>query len=216
VKIAPSIIAADFTEYQTAIKAVERAGADLLHLDIMDGVFVPNLTFGPMIVKAIDSITDLELDAHLMIVNPDQYIERFLEAGADWISFHCEATEKTIDCIEQIQGQHKKAGLAINPATPFSRIVKYMERLDYLLIMTVEPGFYGQKLLTHVLDKIKQAKHYIAQHGLACILEVDGGINFDNVGSIKDAGADIIVAGAGIFKQDDFTQAIKKLRCSKV
>jgi len=216
VKVAPSIIAADFAAFQEEIKKIEHAKADLLHLDIMDGVFVPNLTFGPMVVEAINSVTEMELDAHLMIIKPDNYIKQFLDAGADWISFHCEATDKTEVCIEYIQTRNKKAGLAINPSTPFSKIEKYVERLDYLLIMTVNPGFYGQKFIDGVLGKITEAKDFINNHQLHCILEVDGGINFANVCSVKDAGADIIVAGAGVFKQDDYAEAIERLRCSKV
>ena len=215
-KVAPSIIAADFAAFQEEIKKIELAKADLLHLDVMDGVFVPNLTFGPMVVEAINSVTEMELDAHLMIIKPDNYIEQFLDAGADWISFHCEAADKTEDCIEYIQSRNKKAGLALNPSTPFEKIQKYIERLDYMLIMTVNPGFYGQKFMDDVLDKIKQAKDHIKKHNLSCLVQVDGGINFTNVCTVKDAGADIIVAGAGVFKQDDYTQAIERLRCSKV
>lgn len=215
-KVAPSIIAAKFAAFQEEIKKIEHAKADLLHLDVMDGVFVPNLTFGPMVVEAINSVTEIDLDVHLMIVKPDNYIEQFLDAGADWISFHCEATDKTEECIEYIQSRDKKAGLAINPSTPFEKIEMYMESIDYLLIMTVNPGFYGQKFMSEVLGKIKQAKDYIDNHQLHCILEVDGGINFANVCSVKDAGADIIVAGAGVFKQDNYAEAIKRLRCSKV
>ncbi|MGB3340422.1 MAG: ribulose-phosphate 3-epimerase [bacterium] len=215
-RVAPSIIAANFAAFQEEIKKIEHAKADLLHLDVMDGVFVPNLTFGPMVVEAINSVTEMELDAHLMIIKPDNYIEQFLDAGADWISFHCEATEKTEVCIERIQSRNKKAGLAINPSTPFAEIEKYVERLDYLLIMTVEPGFYGQKFMAGVLKKVKEAKDYIDSHQLNCILEVDGGINFANACAVKDAGADIIVAGAGVFKQDNYAEAIESLRCSKV
>ncbi len=215
-KVAPSIIAANFAAFQEEIKKIERAKADLLHLDVMDGVFVPNLTFGPMVVEAINSVTGMELDAHLMITRPDNYIKQFLDAGADWISFHCEATEKTEVCIEFIQTRKRKAGLAINPSTPFGRIERYVERLDYLLIMTVNPGFYGQKFMAEVLSKVQEARDYIDDHRLQCILEVDGGINFANVCSVKDAGADIIVAGAGVFKQDDYAEAIERLRCSKV
>lgn len=215
-KVAPSIIAADFAAFQEEIKKVEKAKADLLHLDVMDGVFVPNLTFGPMVVQAINAVTDFELDTHLMIVQPDNYIEQFIDAGSDWISFHCEATEKTEACLEYIQNRHKKAGLAINPGTPFNKIEKYIARLDYLLIMTVNPGFYGQKFIAEVLEKIKEAKDYIDSHRLNCLLEVDGGINFDNVCSVKDAGADIVVAGAGVFKQSNYAEAVERLRCSKV
>jgi ribulose-phosphate 3-epimerase len=191
VKVAPSIIAANFAAFQNEIKGIEKAGADLLHLDVMDGVFVPNLTFGPMVVDAINTVTELELDTHLMIINPEKYLKQFIDAGADWISFHCEATN-------------------------FARIIQYVEQLDYLLIMTVNPGFYGQKFMSDVLTKVKEAKDYINKHELSCLLEVDGGINYANACLINQAGADIIVAGAGVFKQENYSEAIERLRCSKV
>lgn len=215
-KVAPSIIAANFAAFQNEIKVIENAGADLLHLDVMDGVFVPNLTFGPMVVDAINTVTELELDTHLMIINPEKYLKQFIDAGADWISFHCEATKQTDTCLEYIKGRKRKAGLAINPTTPFARIIQYVEQLDYLLIMTVNPGFYGQKFMSDVLAKVKEAKDYINKHELSCLLEVDGGINYANACLINQAGADIIVAGAGVFKQGDYSEAIEKLRCSKV
>lgn len=215
-RVAPSIIAANFAAFQNEIKGIEKAGADLLHLDVMDGVFVPNLTFGPMVVDAINAVTDLELDTHLMIINPEKYLKQFIDAGADWISFHCEATKQTDTCLEYIKGRNRKAGLAINPTTPFTRIIQYVEQLDYLLIMTVNPGFYGQKFMSDVLAKVKEAKDYINKHGLSCLLEVDGGINYANACLINQAGADIIVAGAGVFKQGDYSEAIERLRCSKV
>lgn len=215
-KVAPSIIAANFAVFQNEIKGIENAGADLLHLDVMDGVFVPNLTFGPMVVDAINTVTDLELDTHLMIINPEKYLEQFIDAGADWISFHCEATKQTDTCLEYIKGRNRKAGLAINPTTPFAKIIQYVERLDYLLIMTVQPGFYGQKFMSDVLAKVKEARDYINKHELTCLLEVDGGINYANACLINQAGADIIVAGAGVFKQENYSEAIERLRCSKV
>jgi len=216
VRVAPSIIAANFAAFQKEIKRIEKAGADLLHLDVMDGVFVPNLTFGPIVVDAINAITDLELDTHLMIVNPENYLKQFIDAGADWISFHCEATKETDACLEYIQSRDKKAGLAINPSTPFAKIKQYVEKLDYLLIMTVNPGFYGQEFMSEVLNKVEQAKNYINEHKLSCLLEVDGGINYANACLVSQAGADIVVAGAGIFEQEDYTEAIERLRCSKV
>jgi len=182
----------------------------------MDGVFVPNLTFGPMVVDAINTVTELELDTHLMIINPEKYLKQFIDAGADWISFHCEATKQTDSCLEYIKGRNTKTGLAINPTTPFARIIQYVEKLDYLLIMTVNPGFYGQKFMSDVLAKVKEAKDYINKHKLSCLLEVDGGINYANACLINQAGADIIVAGAGVFKEENYSEAIERLRCSKV
>ncbi len=214
-KVAPSIIAADFTIIKEEIKRVEDAGADLLHLDIMDGVFVPNLTFGPMIVDAINRMTDLTLDTHLMIIKPENYIERFIDAGADWISFHIEATRAPELCIKQIKSHKKKVGLAISPPTPFQNIYKYLEKIDFVLIMTVNPGFYGQKLIPDVLTRIEQLKDFINKKKLSCLIEVDGGININNVQKLDRAGADIVVAGAGVFKSSDYKSAIKGLKCLK-
>jgi ribulose-phosphate 3-epimerase len=213
VKVAPSIIAAKFSEFQKEIAAVERAGADLLHLDVMDGVFVPNITFGPMVVAAINDVSTVELDAHLMIAKPEKYLEQFIDAGLEWISFHLEATDKAEQCIEYIQRRKVKAGLAINPPTPLDEVRHYIERLDYLLIMTVNPGFYGQKFIEEVLRKIEDAREYITKKGLDCLIQVDGGINAANALQVCRAGADIVVAGAGIFKTDDYAKAIEELRC---
>jgi len=216
VKVAPSVIAADFSKFQDEVKRIEEAGADLLHLDIMDGVFVPNITFGPMVVEAIDMITQMELDVHLMIVRPENYLAQFIDAGADWISFHAEASEKIDECLKTIRERGKKVGLAISPPTPFTKVRQYLERLDFLLIMTVNPGFYGQKLITDCLRKIEEAKEWIREHRLDCLIQVDGGIDCLNAPIVCEAGVDIVVAGAGVFKSDDYTRVIKELRCSKV
>jgi ribulose-phosphate 3-epimerase len=216
VKVAPSIIAARFTDLQREITEVEKAGADLIHLDVMDGVFVPNITFGPMIVEAIDEVSTIELDAHLMITKPENYLRQFINAGLDWVSFHHEATAKPDECIKYIQTQKVRAGLAINPPTPFDQIKPFVERLDYLLIMTVNPGFYGQKFIDDVLRKIEEARDWITRRRLHCLIEVDGGINSKNAALVSQAGADIVVAGAGIFKTDNYKKAIEELRCSKV
>ncbi len=213
-RVAPSVIAADFTHYQEEIVKIVDAGIDLLHLDVMDGVFVPNITFGPMIVEAINTLTSVELDAHLMIVKPENYVEQFIDAGTDWLSFHAEATDQTDAIIEKIHERGVKAGLALNPGTPFNSVQEYIQKLDYLLIMTVNPGFYGQKFMSEVLPKIKTAREYIEQHGLNCLIEVDGGINVSTVGLVKEAGGDMVVAGAGVFKADDYRKAISQLQCS--
>jgi ribulose-phosphate 3-epimerase len=215
VRVAPSILAADFCKLAEEIRRVDVAGADLLHLDIMDGVFVPNLTFGPPIVEAINKMTDMELDAHLMIIRPERYVPQFLDAGADWISFHAEATEKADECIAVIKERNKRVGLAISPPTPFKHIHHFMEKLDYILVMTVNPGFYGQQFIGDVLKKIEEVKAWITDHGLTCVIEVDGGINSSTVSTLCDVGVDIVVAGAGIFQHSDYKKAIEELRCSK-
>lgn len=214
-KVAPSILAGDFSQFQKEIRRVEKAGADLIHLDVMDGVFVPNLTFGPMIVEAVRKVATLELDVHLMIVNPEKYLNQFLDKGADWLSFHFEATARTPDCIRLIKKRGKKAGLALSPPTPFVYVEPYLEKLDYLLVMSVNPGFYGQKFKPAALKKIKAAKDAVVRNKYKCLIQVDGGIYPDNVRPIRDAGADIVVAGAGIFKTSNYRKAITELRCLK-
>ncbi len=215
-KIAPSIIAADFTKFSQEIRAVERAGADMIHLDIMDGLFVPNITFGPMIVQAIDNMTSLELDAHLMIIKPEKYFARFIETGADWISFHIETVSDVKTSIKFIKKNRCRAGIAINPETPLKRVFPYIEELDFLLIMTVHPGFYGQKFIPEVLKKIEKARALIDKNNLECLIQVDGGINGENARIVAQAGADILVAGAGVFKATDYKKAIKQLKCSSI
>ena len=215
-RVAPSVIAADFTRYQDEIKKIVDAGIDLLHLDVMDGVFVPNITFGPMIVAAINALTEVELDAHLMIVKPEQYMKQFIEAGTDWLSFHAEATDQTDHIIAYIHKHNTRAGLALNPETPLQTVQRYIEKIDYLLIMTVHPGFYGQEFIHDVLPKIEAARTYIDRHRLDCMIEVDGGINTKTVELVHSAGADMVVAGAGVFKAADYRTAIAQLQCSTV
>lgn len=215
-KIAPSIIAADFTKLSREIKAVERASADMLHLDIMDGVFVPNITFGPMIVQAIRNISRLELDAHLMVIKPEKYFSQFIENGVKWLSFHIETVSSPKASIKFIKRNNCRAGLAVNPEIPLKSVLPYLEELDFLLIMTVHPGFYGQKFISQVLKKIKKAREFIDENNLQCLIQVDGGINGENARIVAQAGADILVAGAGIFKASDYKKAIRQLKCSRI
>lgn len=214
-KVAPSIIAADFSRYQEELQRIEKAGADLLHLDIMDGVFVPNLTFGPMVVKAVDRITDMTLWSHLMIVNPEKYLKEYINAGSDWISFHVEATDRLDQCLKYCREHGVRTGLSINPETPFTQVEKYLPNMDILLIMTVNPGFYGQKFMDEVVPKIYEAKEYITGHGITCSIAVDGGVNRENAGILAKAGTEIVVAGASVFQAGDYAQAIRELTCSK-
>lgn len=214
-KVAPSIIAADFSRYQEELQRIKDGGADLVHLDIMDGVFVPNLTFGPMVVQAIDKVTDMTLWSHLMIMNPEKYLKEYITAGSDWISFHVEATERADQCLAYCRQHGIRTGLSINPATPFEQVKKYLPNMDFLLVMAVNPGFYGQKFIDDVVLKIQEAQQYIHKHGIACSLAVDGGVNKENACTLKKAGTEIVVAGAGVFRSSDYAQAIQELRCSK-
>jgi ribulose-phosphate 3-epimerase len=215
VKVAPSIIAADFTRYQQELESIKQAGADIVHLDIMDGVFVPNLTFGPMIIEAINEMTDMVLWSHLMIVHPENHLEQYVQSGSDWVSFHIEASDHVDECLKYCRRQKIKTGVSINPSTPFERVKTYLSDMDVLLIMTVNPGFYGQKFMDEVVPKIRQARQYIDHHGFACSIAVDGGVNKDNACILKEAGTEIVVAGASVFRSNDYKRAIQELRCSK-
>jgi ribulose-phosphate 3-epimerase len=216
VRIAPSILSSDFGHLADEIAAVERAGADMVHVDVMDGHFVPNLTIGPPIVEAIRKVTSLPLDVHLMMTNPDDFIEEFAEAGATYLTVHVEACPHLHRTVQSIKERGVKAGVTLNPATSLSSVEEILPDADLLLIMSVNPGFGGQKFIPGVLNKIRQARAMIAKTGKPVLLEVDGGIKADNAGSIVEAGADILVAGSAIFEAPgrDYKRIIAQLRAA--
>lgn len=212
VKIAPSILSADFSKLGEEIKDVERGGADYIHVDVMDGHFVPNITIGPLIVEAIRPITKLPLDVHLMIENPDQYIEAFANAGADYLTVHVEACKHLHRTIHYIKSFGVKAGVVLNPATPVQTIEHVIEDIDMVLLMTVNPGFGGQKFIEQVLPKITQVKELVDKKGLSVEIEVDGGVNEETARKCVEAGANVLVAGSAIYNERDRKTAIEKIR----
>lgn len=211
VKIAPSILSADFSRLGEEIKALEAAGADYIHIDVMDGHFVPNITIGPLIVSAARKVTRLPLDVHLMIENPDRYIPDFAEAGADIIVVHQEATAHLHRTVQLIKSCGKRAGVAINPATPVNTLEVILDDLDLVLVMTVNPGFGGQSFIPSGLEKITALRDEIDRRGRPIELEVDGGVKVDNIAAIAAAGADVFVAGSAVFSADDYVAVIKAL-----
>lgn len=212
IKIAPSILSADFSKLGEEILAVEKGGADYIHIDVMDGHFVPNITIGPLIVEAIRPITKLTLDVHLMIENPDQYIEAFVKAGADFITVHVETCRHLHRTIQSIKSFGIKAGVVLNPATPVETIQHIIDDIDMVLLMSVNPGFGGQTFIPEVLSKIKKLKQIIDTKGLDVDIEIDGGVNPETAKLCKDAGANVLVAGSAVYNQEDYTKAISLLR----
>jgi len=207
--VAPSILSADFSKLGEEIKSVEKAGADLIHIDVMDGNFVPNITIGACVVKSIRKITHLPFDVHLMIEKPEKHFLSFVEAGADYITVHVEATKTLYRLVDEIR-KHCKVGVALNPATPLCSVENILDKIDLLLIMTVEPGYGGQRFIDSMIGKVKKAKEMIK--GKDILLAVDGGVNDENAVELKKAGVDLLVAGSYIFKSDDYENAIKKLK----
>lgn len=213
-KIAPSILAADFSQLSSEIQAVEEAGVDYIHIDVMDGHFVPNITIGPLIVEAVRPHTSLPLDVHLMIENPDRYIHQFRDAGADLISVHVEACPHLHRTIHLIKETGAKAGVVLNPHTPVTMIEHVIEEVDFVLLMTVNPGFGGQSFIDAVLPKISHVKQIAEQRGLEIDIEVDGGVKAETAKKCTDAGANVLVAGSSVYGHTDRKKAVEELRFS--
>lgn len=212
IRIAPSILSADFSRIADAVRTAEAAGADLIHIDIMDGHFVPNLTLGPQIVAALKKQTSLPLDVHLMVENPRSFIPLFHDAGADWISIHLEASRHLHKDVTSIRELGAKAGLALNPATPLHLMREIIGELDFVLLLTVNPGWGGQKFIPSSMMKIRRLKDWIREEKLAAAVEIDGGVNLANFEDLIRAGADIFVAGSSIFRADDPAAVIRRMK----
>ena len=211
-KIAPSILSADFSRLKDEIQAVEAAGADWLHVDVMDGHFVPNITIGPVVVEWVRKVTKIPVDVHLMITDPDKYAPEFIKAGADWVSIHPETCANPNTTLRKIRDLGAKVSIAVNPDIPLSRVERCFADIDMILMMTVFPGFGGQAFIPDVLPKIEEIRKLIDQRKLPVMIEVDGGIKADNIDRVVQAGAEVIVSGSGIFKTPNYTETIRQMR----
>ena len=212
VKVSPSILAADFANLSLECSKIDKSNADWFHLDVMDGLFVPNISFGMPIVKTIRQLTKKPLDVHLMIVEPEKYIDEFINIGSDIITVHIEATNNLNQIINMIQGSSLKAGIAINPETPISDLKEYIEKVDLICLMGVNPGFAGQKFIESTNKRLVELKKLITSSGSKTLIEVDGGVNYDNFQNLKSNGADVLVAGSFIFNSNDYDTAINTLK----
>lgn len=211
-QIAPSILSADFSRLGEEIKAVEKAGADLIHVDVMDGHYVPNITIGPGVVSSLRKTTSLPFDVHLMIEDPDRYIDAFVDAGSNIITVHAEAVIHLHRTVNYIKGKGVKAGVSLNPSTPLACVEEILPDIDLLLIMTVNPGFGGQKFISGMLPKIRKARELAQTRGLEMTIEVDGGVTAENIGTLAEAGADTFVAGAAIFGSTSYGEMIGRMK----
>ncbi len=210
--IAPSILSADFSKMGEDVKALEKANADIIHIDVMDGMFVPNITFGPKMVKDIRKITSLPFDVHLMITDPKKYVAEFAKAGADYITFHIEAEKNAEELLKEIKALGVKCGIVVSPDTEITAIENVVHLCDMVLVMSVYPGFGGQKFIEKSLDKIATLKEWKEKNGYKYLIEIDGGINMDTVAMAKNAGAEVLVAGNAVFSQPDMAKAILELK----
>lgn len=213
-KIAASILSSDFGRLSDEVRAVELAGADWIHVDVMDGHFVPNITIGPRVVRAIRKTTSLPMDVHLMIEKPENYIEEFADAGADWLNVHAEATVHLHRVIQKIKELGVKASVALNPATPLDHLEHILFDLDMILVMTVNPGFGGQKFITSMLSKVRECRRLIDWSGANVLLEVDGGVHTETIADLVEAGADVFVAGSAIFESYGYAKSIDALKAA--
>jgi ribulose-phosphate 3-epimerase len=211
-KIAPSILSADFSRLKDEIQAVEAAGADWLHVDVMDGHFVPNITIGPVVVEWVREVTKIPIDVHLMITDPDKYAPEFIKAGADWISVHPDTCPNPNATLKKIRDLGAKSSIAVNPDVPLKKVEGCFSDIDMVLMMTVFPGFGGQAFIPDVLPKIEEVRKRIDQSRLAILVEVDGGIKTDNIDRVCRAGGEVIVSGSGIFKTPNYTDTIRRMR----
>ncbi|WP_172369732.1 ribulose-phosphate 3-epimerase [Sporosarcina jiandibaonis] len=214
IKIAPSILAADFSKLAEEVQEVEKAGADLIHIDVMDGHFVPNITMGPIVVEALRPVTSLPLDVHLMIENPDAYIEQFAKAGADYITVHVEACPHLHRTLQLIRSTGVKTGVVLNPHTPVETILHVLDNVDMVLFMTVNPGFGGQAFIHTVLPKVKQLAAIIKERNLEIEIEIDGGVDENTIIPCVEAGATILVAGSAIFNKENRAEALQKIKAA--